>query len=70
VGTGIEHALQGSWSIRAEYNYVNLGKGSNSVYTCTASAAVCNTYSNISLDNAHNSFTMNLFRVGINYSFK
>jgi outer membrane immunogenic protein len=70
AGFGVETALIGAWSFRAEYNYVNLGKGTNSVFTCTASPTVCATYSNISLDNAHNSFTMNLFRVGINYSFK
>ena len=51
------------------HNYVNLGKGTNSTFTCTAGAAFCNTYSNFSLDNIHNSFTMNLFRVGFHYSF-
>ena len=26
VGAGVEYALQDSWSVRAEYTYVNLGK--------------------------------------------
>jgi outer membrane immunogenic protein len=69
IGVGLDYNLPGSWSARAEYNYVNLGKGTNSTFTCTASAAVCATYSNFSLDNIHNSFTMNLFRVGVNYRF-
>jgi hypothetical protein len=48
---------------------VNLGKGTNSTFTCTASAPICARYANLSLDNIHNSFTMNMFRVGFHYSF-
>jgi outer membrane immunogenic protein len=71
AGVGFDYGIVGPWSFNAEYNYVNLGKGTNSTFTCTgASAAFCNTYSNFSLDNIHNSFTMNLFRVGFHYSFK
>ena len=71
VGVGLDYGIMGPWSFNAEYNYVNLGKGSNSTFTCTANnAAFCQAYSNFSLDNIHNSFTMNLFRVGFHYSFK
>jgi outer membrane immunogenic protein len=71
VGFGLDYGIQGPWSFNAEYNYVNLGKGTNSTFACTgASSAFCNAYSNVSLDNIHNSFTMNLFRVGFHYSFK
>jgi outer membrane immunogenic protein len=70
VGAGLDYDLQGPWSFTAEYNYVNLGKGTNSTFTCTASAAICARYANLSLDNIHNSFTMNMFRVGFHYGFK
>ncbi len=41
--------------------------GDNSITTCTGSAATCTAFGNVKLDNTHNSFTANLFRVGINY---
>jgi outer membrane immunogenic protein len=69
VGFGVETAMASHWSFRAEYTYVNLGKGDNSITTCTGSAATCTAFGNIKLDNTHNSFTANLFRVGINYRF-
>jgi outer membrane immunogenic protein len=73
VGFGIDYDIQGPWSFTAEYNYVNLGKGTNSTFTCQTAKgtppSVCNTYANFSLDNIHNSFTMNMFRVGFHYSF-
>ena len=72
VGFGIDYDLQGPWSFTAEYNYVNLGKGTNSTFTCSTAKGtpptLCNTYANFSLDNIHNSFTMNMFRVGFHYS--
>jgi hypothetical protein len=48
---------------------VKLGKGSNSNATCTGSAAACSAFTGIELNNIHNSFTANVFRVGINYKF-
>jgi outer membrane immunogenic protein len=69
VGVGAEYALSGPWSFKAEYLYANLGKSKNTTTTCTASASACAAFSNFSLDNIHNSFTANLFRVGINYRF-
>jgi outer membrane immunogenic protein len=70
VGAGFDYGVNGPWSINAEYNYVNLGKGTNSTFTCTGNAGICATYSGFSLDNIHNSFTLNMFRVGFHYSFK
>ncbi len=70
VGVGLDYGIMGPWSLNAEYNYVNLGKGTNSTFTCTANPTVCGTYSNLSLDNIHNSFTLNMFRVGFHYGFK
>ncbi len=77
VGAGFDYDLSGPWSITAEYNYVNLGKGSNSSVSCSTTgvasgpaAGICAKYGNFTLDNIHNSFTMNLFRVGFHYSFK
>src|SRR5450631_115548 len=69
VGVGAEYGLRGPWSLKAEYLYANLGKGKNTTTTCTASASACAAFSNFSLDNIHNSFTANLFRVGFNYRF-
>jgi outer membrane immunogenic protein len=71
VGVGIDYDLIGPWSFTAEYNYVNLGKGTNSTFTCSTSKAssVCTNYANFSLDSIHNSFTMNMFRVGFHYAF-
>jgi outer membrane immunogenic protein len=71
VGAGVDYGIVGPWSFTAEYNYVNLGKGTNSTFTCTATGpSICATYANLSLDNIHNSFTMNMFRVGFHYGFK
>ena len=69
AGIGVEYAMVDQWSFRAEYNYINLGKGDNSVTTCTGSATTCARFGNLELDNIHNSFTASLFRVGINYRF-
>jgi outer membrane immunogenic protein len=69
VGFGIETAMVDHWSFRAEYTYVNLGKGDNSLTSCTGTSSTCAAFGNIKLDNTHNSFTANLFRVGINYKF-
>ncbi len=70
AGVGFDYDLSGPWSITAEYNYVNLGKGTNSTFACSASKqSFCTRYANFSLDNIHNSFTMNMFRVGFHYAF-
>ena len=74
VGAGLDYGFSGGpWSFTAEYNYVNLGKGSNSTFTCATAKGtvppICTTFANFSLDNIHNSFTMNLFRVGFHYRF-
>jgi outer membrane immunogenic protein len=69
VGAGVDYALPESWSIRAEYTYVNLGKGSNSLTGCTGSTAACDAYQGLSLDNIHNSFTFSIIRIGVNYEF-
>ena len=70
VGVGAEYMPEGSpLSIRAEYLYVNIGKGSGSDRVCNGSAAACSAFNGIELDNIHNSFTASLFRVGVNYKF-
>jgi outer membrane immunogenic protein len=69
VGVGVEYALQDPWSVRAEYTHVSLGKGSNTVTSCSGTAATCTEFGNIGIQNTHNSFTANIFRVGINYKF-
>jgi outer membrane immunogenic protein len=69
AGGGVELVLTGPWSISAEFLQANLGKGSNSITSCTGSASACGTFSGVSLDSTHNSFTANIFRIGINYWF-
>jgi outer membrane immunogenic protein len=69
VGAGVDYALPESWSLRAEYTYVSLGKGSNSLTGCTGSPAACGTFANFSLDNIHNSLTFSIIRIGVNYEF-
>jgi len=69
AGGGFELVLSGPWSISAEYLHASLGRGSNSTTTCTGSAAACAAFSDISLDSIHNSFTANMFRIGVNYWF-
>jgi outer membrane immunogenic protein len=69
IGVGVEYALADPWSFRAEYTYVSLGKGSNTVTTCSGTATTCAEFANLSLNSIHNSLTANVFRVGINYRF-
>jgi outer membrane protein OmpA-like peptidoglycan-associated protein len=69
AGVGLDYQMVDAWFLRAEFTHVSLGKGTNSVTTCTGSAAACTEFANISLDNIHNSLTANIFRVGINYKF-
>jgi outer membrane immunogenic protein len=69
VGVGVDYRLPDQWSLRAEYTYVNLGKGSNSLTGCTGSAAACNAFAGFSLDNIHNSLTFSVIRIGVNYLF-
>ena len=69
AGFGLAYALGNQWALAGEYNYINLGKGKNTVTTCTGSAATCAEFGNLSLNNIHNSLTANMFRVSINYGF-
>lgn len=69
AGGGVELVLSGPWSISAEYLHANLGNGSNSATTCSGTASACAAFSGVSLDSIHNSFTANMFRIGINYWF-
>lgn len=55
VGGGVEYALMGAWSVKAEYLYVDLGK-----FTC--SSATCGPNSQITMP-------LNIARVGVNYRF-
>ncbi len=56
VGAGLEFAIAGNWTAKAEYLYVNLGK-----FNCGLSCGPFVT------DNV--SFTTNLVRAGVNYRF-
>jgi len=69
AGGGAEYGFNGPWSFTVEYLHVNLGKGSDFVATCNGSASACAAFSGTSFDSTHNSFTANIFRIGINYWF-
>ncbi len=69
VGAGVDYALPQNLSLRAEYTYVSIGKGSNTATTCTGDAAACNAFAAFSLDNIHNSLTFSVIRIGLNYEF-
>jgi outer membrane immunogenic protein len=70
AGGGTEIGLNGAWSISAEYLHVSLGKGSNSTAGCSGTVAACAAFAGISLDTIHESYTANVFRIGINYWFR
>jgi outer membrane protein OmpA-like peptidoglycan-associated protein/opacity protein-like surface antigen len=69
ASAGVEYALADRWSVKAEYTYESLSKGSNSNVTCQGNPAACNAFANATLDSIHNRFTASLFRVGFNYRF-
>ncbi len=73
AGFGVDYDISGPWSFTAEYNYVKLSKGTNSTFACSTAKGtvppICTNYANFSLDNIHNSLTLNMFRVGFHYSF-
>ena len=56
IGAGLEFAIAGNWTAKAEYLYVDLGK-----FNCGLSCGVLPT-NNVS-------FTTNLVRAGVNYRF-
>jgi outer membrane immunogenic protein len=55
VGTGLEYAFLGPWSVKLEYLYSSLGSG-------TCGAATCGIDTNVD-------FNTNLIRFGVNYRF-
>jgi outer membrane immunogenic protein len=69
AGAGAEIGLNRVWSISAEYLHMSLGKGSSSPSTCAGAASACSAFAGVSLDATHNTFTANIFRIGINYWF-
>ena len=56
VGAGLEFAIAGNWTAKAEYLYVDLGK-----FNCGISCGA------LATDNV--SFTTNIVRAGVNYRF-
>jgi outer membrane immunogenic protein len=78
AGAGVDYMVVDQIFIRAEYTYVNLGKGSSNATQCNAAAGseigsnVCANFTEdeLQLNNIHNSFTASIFRVGINYKFE
>jgi outer membrane immunogenic protein len=62
IGGGVEHALASSWTVKAEYLYVDLGSFDAAVPCRTA----CIDPINVTV---HHRYTDNIFRLGVNYKF-
>ncbi|MGB7102203.1 MAG: outer membrane beta-barrel protein [Xanthobacteraceae bacterium] len=62
AGAGVEYAFAGTWSVRAEYDFVRLNAAS---YTVPASAPAPFSGDTISSNNRQ----LNIFSVGLNYKF-
>jgi outer membrane immunogenic protein len=75
VGAGVDYMIVDQVFMRAEFTHVSLGKGTSNATQCASTgsvgAALCTQFSTsqYELDNIHNSFSANIFRVGINYKF-
>jgi len=69
ISLGTEYAMDDNWSFKAEYTYVDLGKGSNATSNCSGDPATCAAFVGTSLDSIHNNFTASMFRIGFNYRF-
>jgi len=67
AGGGAEWGLNGPWSISVEYVHMSLGRGGDSVASCTGLA--CAAFSGLSFESSHTNFTANVFRFGVNYWF-
>ena len=67
VGGGIEAALGGNWSVKAEYLYVDLGNRTVSAPNSTATATLPIMGPALVVQNFH--ARDNIARVGINYLF-
>lgn len=69
AGGGAEWGLNGPWSISAEYLHMRLGRGGDSVASCTGSPSACAVFSGLSFESSHTGFNANVFRIGVNYWF-
>jgi len=69
IGVGTERAIDGHWSLKAEYLYVDLGTA-NTAFTgvpgCFGSAGICNNTA-AGAGAISSRITDNIFRVGVNY---
>jgi outer membrane immunogenic protein len=72
VGVGLDVMVADSLFVRGEFTHVSLGKGTNEATSCSpAGSAACSFFGSdaFELNNIHNSFSANIFRVGLNYKF-
>ncbi len=65
LGGGVEYALTNNWSLRAEYQFMDLGKNDpTNAAGAPYSAIAGGSWATVNHDAFH------IFRVGVNYSFK
>jgi outer membrane immunogenic protein len=68
-GAGFELGLNGAWSIIAEFQHANLGKGATSRMNCNGSASTCAAFSGITIDSGQEGYRANIVRIGVTYWF-
>ncbi|MGC1586269.1 MAG: outer membrane beta-barrel protein, partial [Rhodomicrobium sp.] len=73
AGGGIEYKINPAWSVKGEYQYIDLGSAStgsetayqNTVLSCPTAA----THDCLTLSGKNNEVAFNTVRVGVNYLF-
>lgn len=66
VGAGVEYAVNGHWSLKAEYNFVGIGEGSTNFIPASQFIPGIGT---VNFTNVRQRSSDHLIKVGINYKF-
>jgi len=70
VGAGVAWMVADPVSVNLEYTYIDIGKSSSSTAYCSTNfAGGCKVFTNITIQNFHNSFTASMVRLEANYKF-
>ena len=69
LGAGAEYALPGNWSVKAEYDYANLGDQSVTLLPSANLSAAGAVTSSVPARQGRVSDEMHLFKLGVNYRF-
>jgi outer membrane immunogenic protein len=69
LGAGLSWMAADPVSVNLEYTYINLGKSNSSVASCSGTPAACALFTNVTIQNFHNTLTASMVRLGVNYKF-